>query len=71
MNTEQTSENIFRYEFDIFLISFEKLIGDIIAKNPLFVLITGDFNARSTNWWKMIFLHLKVLKLTHSLPPMV
>ena len=39
-------------EFDIFLISFEKLIGGIIAKNPLFVLITGDFNARSTNHWK-------------------
>ena len=32
--------------------SFEQLIGDIIAKNTLFVLITGDFNVRSTNWWK-------------------
>ena len=30
----------------------EKSIGDIIAKNPLFVLIAGDVNARSTNWWK-------------------
>ena len=39
-------------EFDIFLISFEQLIGGIIAKNPLFVLITGDVNVRSTNWWK-------------------
>ena len=39
-------------EFDILLVSFEQLIGDIIAKNPLFVLITGDFNVRSTNWWK-------------------
>ena len=39
-------------EFDIFLVSFEQLIGDIIAKNPLFVLITGDFNVRLTNWWK-------------------
>ena len=30
-----------------------ELIGDIIAKNPLFLLITaGDFNVRSTNWWK-------------------
>ena len=37
-------------EFDNFLTSFKKLIGDIIAKNPSFVLITGDFNARSTNW---------------------
>ena len=32
--------------------SFEQLIGDIIAKNPLFVLITSDFNVRSINWWK-------------------
>ena len=39
-------------EFDIFLISFEQLVGDIIAKNSLFVLITGDFNVRGTNWWK-------------------
>ena len=35
-----------------FLINFEQLIGDIIAKNPLFVLITGDINVRSSNWWK-------------------
>ena len=34
-------------EFDIFLINFEQLISDIITKNPLFVLITGDFNVRS------------------------
>ena len=39
-------------EFDIFLINLEQLICDIIAKNPLFVLITVDFNARSSNWWK-------------------
>ena len=32
-----------------FLISFEQLIGDIIANNPLFVLITGDFNDLSTS----------------------
>ena len=39
-------------EFEIFLIIFEQLIGDIIAKNPLFVLNTSDFHVRSTNWWK-------------------
>ena len=39
-------------EFDIFLITFEQLIGNIITKNPLFILIIGDFNIRSTNWWK-------------------
>ena len=35
-----------------FLINLEQLISDIITKNPLFVLITGDFNVRSSNWWK-------------------
>ena len=35
-----------------FLINFEQLISDIITNNPLFVLITGDFNVRSSNWWK-------------------
>ena len=39
-------------EFDFFLINFEQLISDIIANNPLFVLITGDVNVRSSNWWK-------------------
>ena len=58
-------------ELDIFLISFEQLIGDIIAKNLLFVLIAGDFNVRSTNWWKNIFLRLKVPKSILSLPPIV
>ena len=24
----------------------------MIAKNPMVVLITGDFNVRSTNWYK-------------------
>ena len=31
--------------------NFEQLIGDLIAKDPLFVLITGDLNVRKTNWW--------------------
>ena len=35
-----------------FRINSEESFGDIIAKNPLFVLITGAFNVRSTNWWK-------------------
>ena len=34
------------------MINFEQLISGIITKNPLFVLITGDFNVRSSNWWK-------------------
>ena len=39
-------------KFDIFLINFEKLISDIITKNPLFVPITGDFDVRPSNWWE-------------------
>ena len=39
-------------ELDIFFIKFEQPIDDIIAKVPLFVLIAGDFNVRSSNWWK-------------------
>ena len=35
-----------------FLINFEQLINYIIANNLLFVLITGDFNVRSTYRWK-------------------
>ena len=34
------------------MINFEQLISGIITKNPLFVLITGDFNVRSSNWRK-------------------
>ena len=34
------------------MINFEQLISGIITKNPLFVLITGDFNIRSSNWRK-------------------
>ena len=40
-----------QYDFNIFLIKFEKWIIDFIAKN-MFVLITGDFNVRSTIWWE-------------------
>ena len=41
-------------ELDIILLNFKQMIGDIIAKSPLFVLITGEFNVRSTlhDWWK-------------------
>ena len=38
-------------KLDIF-IKFEQPIDDIIAKVPIFVLIAGDFNVRSSNWWK-------------------
>ena len=55
-------------EFDFLLINFEKLIGDIIAKNPLFVLDSMlDQQIRG----KIIFLRLKVLRAILLLHPMV
>ena len=35
-----------------FLLNFEQIICDIIVRNPFFVLITGNFNARAVKWWK-------------------
>lgn len=34
-----------------FLLNFEQIICDIAARNPLFVLVTRDFNARAANCW--------------------
>ena len=50
-------DHLVKYKISLifFLKSFEKLIGDIIVKKTLFVSITDDFNARSTNWWKSDF----------------
>ena len=39
-------------EFDQFLLNFEKLISDKMSQNPHFILVTGDFNVRSSSWWK-------------------
>ena len=38
-------------EFDNFLLNFEQFLCDIIARNPYFVLITGDFKLRTAKWW--------------------
>ena len=38
-------------EFDNFTINFELLLAKIYAENPFCVVITGDFNCRSTQWW--------------------
>ena len=39
-------------EFDNFLVSFEQVLCDIVARNPFFVLKIGDFNARTAKWWR-------------------
>ena len=38
-------------EFDNFKLKFELLLSKIHAENPFCVVITGDFNCRSTQWW--------------------
>ena len=39
-------------EFDNFTINFELLLSKLHAENPFCVIITGDFNCRSTQWWE-------------------
>ena len=36
-------------EFDQFLLNFEQLISDIMSQNRHFLLVTGDFNFRSSS----------------------
>ena len=46
------SPNQSKDEFDQFLLNFEQLISDRMSQNPHFILVTGDFNVRSSSWWK-------------------
>ena len=39
-------------EFDNFTINFELMLSKMHAENPFSVIITGDFNCRSAQWWK-------------------
>ena len=39
-------------EFHHFFLNFKQVLSDIITINPFSVLITGDFNARTTTWWR-------------------
>ena len=41
-----------QYEFDNFTIDFELMLSKMHAENPFCVIITGDFNCRSTQWWE-------------------
>ena len=38
-------------EFDDFLVNFEKLLNHVRQLKSTFLLILGDFNARSKSWW--------------------
>ena len=39
-------------EFDDFMFNFELLLSRMHSENPLCVVITGDFNCHSTQWWE-------------------
>ena len=39
-------------EFDNFTINFELMLSKMHAENPYCIIITGDFNCRSTQWWE-------------------
>ena len=38
-------------EFEHFTIDFELMLSKMHAENPFCVVITGDFNCRSSQWW--------------------
>ena len=39
-------------EFDNFTMNFELMLSKMHAENPFCIIITGDFNCRSTQWWQ-------------------
>ncbi len=39
-------------DFDNFIANFELMLSKMRAKSPFSVIITGDFNCRSTQWWE-------------------
>ena len=39
-------------EFENFMMNFELMLSKMNAENPFSVIITGDFNCRSTQWWE-------------------
>ena len=39
-------------KFENVLSDFDKLLSKIASTNSLFIIILGDFNARSSSWWK-------------------
>ena len=39
-------------ELKVFINKFELMLSKMASENPYCVVITGDFNARSTQWWE-------------------
>ena len=38
-------------EYDTFLLNFEQLLTYLNSIKPHVLLVTGDFNVRSSSWW--------------------
>ena len=41
-------------EYDTFLGNFEQLLTYLNSIKPLMLLVTGDFNVRSSSWWSVV-----------------
>ena len=39
-------------EFNNFTMNFQLMLSKLHAENPFCIIITGDFNCRSTQWWQ-------------------
>ena len=39
--------------FDTFADTFELTLDTIVNKNPFLIVTLGDFNAKTTNWYKI------------------
>ena len=39
-------------EFDGFIKNVELMLSKMSAESPYSVIITGDFNCRSSHWWE-------------------
>ena len=53
-------------EFKNFCTNFDILLNNINDELPLCSIVTGDFNARCSKWWKNDITNLQVKSLTHS-----
>ena len=48
-------------EFDLFQENLQNIIDNIKDLRPHYVILTGDFNCRSNQWWPVIKIYLKEL----------
>ena len=58
-------------EFENFLSNFDELLIKTASSNSLFTIILGDFNYRSSSWWKedkttVESIHLETLTPLHN-----